>query len=81
MEDTLKLYVWRNVLEGWHWYHEGIMFALAHTKEEAKKVIISQDEGHLGRKDPDGYLRERYIELEENEPEVFESPIGFAVKG
>jgi hypothetical protein len=38
-ERKLKLYVWENVLRD---YTPGIMFAMAHTVHEARKIILTK---------------------------------------
>ena len=65
--DKLKLFVWEGVLTD---YTDGVMFALAETKEEAKDII-----------------NKRYVfwcvenDLNEYEPDVYDSKVGFAVFG
>lgn len=41
--DALKLYVWENCLVGD--YTEGVMFALAHTVDEARELLIREGSG------------------------------------
>lgn len=63
----LKLFVWHEVLLN---YDYGIMFALAHTVEEARNVI--------GRDRPDWMS---VSEIYEKDPEVVTSPKGFTLSG
>jgi len=37
MDDTLKLFVWHNVLTNWA---SGVMFVLAHDVDEARKLLL-----------------------------------------
>lgn len=62
---SLKLFVWHDVLTD---YTSGVMFALAHDVEEARKLI------HVNC----SYLIETDLELQ---PTVYDAPIGFAVWG
>jgi hypothetical protein len=81
-EESLKLYVWRGVLRD---YTSGMIFALAESIEQARQLI------HLK------YCEERnivpltypytpdctcyYCSEIRSEPEVFNSPVGFILKG
>lgn len=64
MVNILKLYVWKDVLCDWTC---GVMFALANSVEEARKLII----------DTTPYDTEEL----EREPEIYDSPCGFYVPG
>lgn len=61
----LKLYVWEKVLVD---YTDGVMFALASSAEEARAKVLE---------------RCRYVPADDlaKEPQVFDSPAGFAVWG
>lgn len=63
----LKLFVWQDVLTDWT---SGIMFALAHDAEEARNVILT--------KYPDSVSVSNDLSIE---PEIYASPVGFAVRG
>lgn len=65
MRKKLQLFVWVNVLSD---YSDGIMFALAHDVEEARKAIIASAGGSVAH------------DLAK-EPEVFDNVVGFAVWG
>lgn len=62
----LKLYVWENVLRD---YTPGIAFALAYDELEARELIYAQKPTVANTGDLD------------KEPQVFESPKGFALWG
>jgi hypothetical protein len=66
MKRTLKLFVWKGVLCD---YTSGVMFALAHDVEEARKVIQECN--------PNIHNFGELIE----EPEVYEKPYGYALWG
>lgn len=67
MSDSLKLYVWHNVLTD---YTSGVMFALAHSADEARKLV---------RK---GYRPDSPVyEDSEATPTMYKSPHGFCVWG
>lgn len=66
--DKLKLFVWHNVLID---YTDGIMFALAHTEEEAREVILKEGGG----------LESVEKDLAEVTPTVYETPVGFYLYG
>ena len=65
MSEPLRLYVWDDVLCDWT---SGIMFALAHSAEEARTLLRA---AYMG-------LPESDIA---REPRVVEEPEGFAVWG
>lgn len=65
--QPLKLFVWEDVLCD---YSSGIMFALAHDVDEARKVIIEKNRSSSSVK----------IDLVAD-PVVITSPEGFAVWG
>lgn len=67
MRKKLALYVWENVLTD---YTDGIMFALAHDAEEARRLIVAK-EGALSP----------VLEGLGAEPTVITEPEGFAVWG
>ena len=64
-QNKLKLYVWEGVLTD---YTDGIMFALAGSVGEARELILKADK----------CVRESELK---QEPQVFDSPIGFALWG
>lgn len=70
--NTLKLYVWENVLNSWG---DGIMFALAHDVEQARELIRLRAGNGLS-----GSIGKLNADLEW-EPRVVESPEGFVVWG
>lgn len=61
----LKLYVWQNVLTD---YTDGVMFALATSPEEARKLLLAGT-SYLPKEDLD------------KEPDVYETPVAFSVWG
>lgn len=61
----MKLFVWHNVLED---YTAGVMFAYANDADEARKMVL-EDCSYVNKD-----------ELDQN-PSVYENPIGFAVWG
>jgi hypothetical protein len=65
--ETLKLFVWTDVLAN---YSGGVMFALAHTVEEAQRVIARD---RMDWQD----VREIY----EKPPEIVTNPKGFLHDG
>lgn len=77
MKKNLKLYVWEDVLSD---YTDGIMFALAESKEEAMAIIISKAENEIYPKKRDDLLRMIKEDLE-NEPKVYADKVGFFVFG
>lgn len=88
MSNSLKLYVWENVLTD---YTSGIMFALATSVEEARELICPgwqatedalRDPTFRGdRSRPLGQYIGREHEDLRGEPKVFDSPVGFVVWG
>ncbi len=66
----LKLFVWTGVLRN---YSDGIMFALAHTVEEAQEVI------RRDRRDRMDWIDVH--EIYEKPPEIVEDPKGFLFVG
>ena len=86
--DKLKLFVWEGVLSD---YTDGIMFALAHTEEEAREMIVKEWDGRPEnlekyrewRKDPlNSDYRAYSIEVDlQRTPEVYETPCGFYLFG
>lgn len=69
MHHDLKLFVWTGVLAN---YSDGIMFAMAHTLEEAQEVL-ERERDRMGY----GDIREIY----EKSPEIVNSPKGFIIWG
>lgn len=64
-KHRLALYVWKDVLTD---YTSGVMFALAHSEAEARRLVLT-DCPHASQVD---------LALD---PDVYLSPIGFAVWG
>ncbi|MEA1999419.1 MAG: hypothetical protein U9N61_08885, partial [Euryarchaeota archaeon] len=64
----LKLYVWEDVLYD---YTPGIVFALAASVEQAREIIIQGEYTSTPVKASDI----------SSKPQVFESPVGFAIMG
>ena len=86
--SKLKLFVWEGVLSD---YTDGIMFALAHTEEEAREMIVKKWDDSPGnlekyrewRKDPlnsDYHISSIEGNLQQT-PEVYETPCGFYLFG
>lgn len=69
---TLKLYYWE-VVDSLEDHAPGYAFALASSKEEAIDMIVRSYEGP--RSQP------LAAELTENEPDVYDSPVGLAIMG
>lgn len=67
MEKRLKLYVWQNVLVD---YTPGIMFALAETPKEARRLIIEKS-------DCSETVRQELTK----KPEVYKNKIAFYLFG
>jgi hypothetical protein len=65
MNSEMKLYVWHDSLTD---YTEGVMFAYASSTAEARKLIL-QDCSYV----PKEQLNE--------DPSIYETPVGFAVWG
>lgn len=73
----LKLYVWENVLCN---YSSGIAFALADTVESAREIILKKFENRF--EDTFSYRYNIFKkELEENEPKIHETSIGYFLWG
>lgn len=68
MRKKLRLYVWEHVLID---YSEGIMFALASSKEEAKSLILAKM----------GYDSSTAKSDLQSEPRIIEQAEGFAIWG
>jgi len=68
MNPKLKLFVWKDVLMDWS---KGVAFALAENLEEAKKLLRKELPFSV-----DDFEREFT-----KEPEVYESPMAFALWG
>ena len=66
-KPTLKLFVWHDVLTD---YTSGVMFALAHDVESARKAVLAEH----------GWSPTVQNDLQQ-EPEVYTKPCGFAVWG
>ena len=66
----MRLYVWHEVLSD---YTHGVIFALASSAEEARRVVIAQV-----KEDWQRVSIERAIT---NDPAVYDSPVGFFVFG
>lgn len=64
-ENILKLYVWEGVLTD---YTDGVMFALAVSPEEARKLLLAQC-SYLPKEDMD------------QEPKVYDTPVAFSLWG
>lgn len=76
MKNTLKLFVWEGVLTD---YTDGVMFALAESKEEAMDLILNKaKECPRMRVNVVPWMEE---ELELNKPKVYENPVGFFLLG
>ena len=76
MKNTLKLFVWEDVLTD---YTDGVMFALAKSKEEAIALILNKaKECPRMRVNVVPWMEE---ELELNKPKVYENPVGFFLLG
>lgn len=77
----MKLYIWNGVLTDWS---DGIAFAMAESLDEAHKVLLR---GYHGDDcDVDGIMSGDVVsclwnEIQFKEPEVHESPYGFAMYG
>jgi hypothetical protein len=67
MDNDLKLFVWTDVL---HDYTSGMMVALAHDVEEARRLILEYNGG--------GFLPDDDLA---KEPQVITQPAGFWVYG
>jgi len=67
MRKKLRLYVWQGVLAD---YTDGVMFALAYSVDEARKLCL-ESAGNYGFADD---------ELKA-EPDVYEKPFGLALHG
>lgn len=63
--EVLKLYVWEDVNRD---YTCGVMFALAHSEEEARELIAKSGQTFVDE------------DLEKT-PKVFDSPVGFSFFG
>jgi hypothetical protein len=63
--NNLKLFVWHEALTD---YTPGVMFALASSVDEARRMLLSEC----------SYLPDYDLE---KEPAVYETPVGFAVWG
>lgn len=77
MKNTLKLFVWEEVLTD---YTDGVMFALAESKEEAMALILNKakESPRIMRQNSLPWMEE---ELELNKPKVYENPVGFFLLG
>ena len=71
----MKLYVWEEVLNDWT---EGIAFALAGSLEEAKKLIADSYNKNFGWTGDD-YKIPSF--LNDQEPKVYDTPIGYTIWG
>jgi len=69
----MKLYVWEYVLTD---YTDGIMFALANSVEEARELIRKEDPVAAGHRESSSYQPELL-----EEPDVYDSPVGFTMWG
>jgi hypothetical protein len=67
----MKLYVWRGI---WADYTDGLAFALAHTVDEARALILAG----MGYGPEDEWLSKQ---LFTRDPEVYATPYGFGVQG
>lgn len=72
---TLKLFVWHDAFRD---YMAGVMFALAHTTDEAREIISPGY--HARRKGLPGTFNREDSELK-LEPTVYTAPAGFKVEG
>jgi hypothetical protein len=72
----MKLYVWENVLTD---YTDGIMFALAANEEEARSLI--KDKFLAEEFNPGGLMGHLVTELDTKRAAVFDTPVGFYLKG
>lgn len=69
-DGTLKLYIWKDVLED---YTSGIIFAMAYTLAQARKVVVDN---------ADDWARESVASaVMGDKPEVHETPYGFYIRG
>lgn len=66
----MQLYVWHHVLGD---YTDGIVFALASSVEDARRVVLSPIQ--------DDWERESVEDAIADEPSVYDSPVGFFVRG
>lgn len=69
----MRLYLWEGVLED---YTEGVMFALADSVEEAKRLIHTSD--HRDCEDENCFYLQ---EMERVQPRIIEEPFGFLLWG
>lgn len=77
--NGLKLFVWEGVLSD---YTDGVMFALAHTVEEARLAILKSYDISEYKKVVEGKLSDAYVWQELKKPyTVHEKVIGFNVWG
>lgn len=72
MKKQLKLYVWENVLTD---HTDGIMFAMAHSVEEAREIILKRQKDQLI------WITEEVEKDLIQEPKVFDSPTAFIIGG
>ena len=77
MNNNLNLYVWEDVLSD---YTDGIMFALAESKEEAIGILLEKA-GNYKQIVQSGKWLCMKGELEKNEPKVYYDRVGFFVFG
>lgn len=80
MKKKLKLFVWENVLTD---YTSGIIFALATSVENARKVICESqkiDYKTGGVPNNPNYVSQVWQDIQ-TEPQVFSKPVGFCVWG
>lgn len=65
----MKLYIWKEVFSDWT---DGIAFAMANSKEEAIELIVKNVWWNEST---------THAYLDNKEPEIYETPYGFAIWG